>query len=113
MSFKCAASLASPSLSSLHHLLHRYCPSLLQLAFRAFTLSRPELLLAPSHSFLAPVRFYDLCNTRNPRINTPSLTNNFNMRCSSAVVLSTLAIGGATAAHLNHRHASFHERRQA
>jgi len=34
------------------------------------------------------------------------------MRCSSAVVLSTLAVGGAAAAH-HGRHASFHARRQA
>jgi hypothetical protein len=35
------------------------------------------------------------------------------MRYSSAVVLSTIAVGQAAAANLNHRHASFHARRQA
>ena len=33
------------------------------------------------------------------------------MKCTSAVVLSTLAVGQAAA--LNHRHASFHARREA
>jgi len=41
------------------------------------------------------------------------LNDNFDMRYTSAVVLSTLAVGQATAAHLHNRHASFHERRQA
>lgn len=35
------------------------------------------------------------------------------MRCSSAVVLSTLAVGQAAAANVQHRHASFHARREA
>lgn len=35
------------------------------------------------------------------------------MRYSSAVVLSTFAVGQAAAAHLHNRHASFHARRQA
>jgi hypothetical protein len=35
------------------------------------------------------------------------------MRYSSAMVLSTFAVGQAAAAHLHNRHASFHARRQA
>jgi hypothetical protein len=35
------------------------------------------------------------------------------MRYSSALVLSTVVVGQATAANLHHRHASFHARRQA
>jgi hypothetical protein len=35
------------------------------------------------------------------------------MRYSSAVVLSTLAVGQAAAANLHNRHASFHARREA
>ncbi|KAH7074131.1 hypothetical protein FB567DRAFT_479596 [Paraphoma chrysanthemicola] len=35
------------------------------------------------------------------------------MRCSSAVVLSTLAVGQAAAANLHNRHSSFHARREA
>jgi hypothetical protein len=35
------------------------------------------------------------------------------MRCSSAVVLSTLAVGQAAAANMHNRHASFHARREA
>lgn len=35
------------------------------------------------------------------------------MRCTSAVVLSTLAVGQAAAANLHNRHASFHARREA
>ncbi|KAF1938141.1 hypothetical protein EJ02DRAFT_425949 [Clathrospora elynae] len=35
------------------------------------------------------------------------------MRCSSAVVLSTIVVGQAAAANLHNRHASFHARRQA
>lgn len=35
------------------------------------------------------------------------------MRYTSAVVLSTLAVGQAAAASIHNRHASFHERRNA
>jgi hypothetical protein len=35
------------------------------------------------------------------------------MRYSSAVVLSTLAVGQAAAANTHNRHASFHARREA
>lgn len=35
------------------------------------------------------------------------------MRYSSAMVLSTLAVGQTAASHMHNRHASFHERRQA
>jgi hypothetical protein len=81
--------------------------------FHAFTHSRLYCCSAIRHSFYPPTHL--LPNSVERRYDLPAAqsTQTTNMRCSSAVVLSTLAVGQAAAANLHNRHASFHARREA
>jgi hypothetical protein len=96
-----------PPLSPLY--LTRACPSFDSSKFRRVHSFTPELLLRPvTHSHLTLSLPHDATTHRT---RTTTSFSNTNMRYTSAVVLSTLAVGQAAAAH--NRHASFHARREA